>query len=279
MNDSDKAQIFSETVDRLLEGHGEGPEELGEMLTIAAWLMERREGPSARFQDELEGKLRRRWEEEYGLPQQQERARRWWIVLPDLGLGRRPVLSGVLIVVVLTISTVLTMPGVRAAAARSLQSGWEVVLQRVGVREVTQVADRKQPPDSSFVTYANIAEAQAQVSFTIREPAYLPPGFRLEGAQVLGPNEVALNYRRDDGPGGRVDLLGLWQYRPMEETGFFEVEPGTSREISLRGQRAIWVAGRGKTNMLIWEEGQLAFSLLSTLSQEEMLHIAESLME
>lgn len=175
-------------------------------------------------------------------------------------------------------------------AARSLQDGVVRVLKHIGVREVSQsnIPIRARPPERAAEEYSTISKAQALVDFPIQAPGYLPPGFRLEGVQVLGLSAVALNYRRDpDGGRYRAELVGILQYRPKEEKqNFFEIGEGTSEEIILNGKPAILVAGRGWARGVrwqrsegygvIWEEEDLVFSIWSTLSREETLRVAES---
>ncbi len=284
MKEQDKARLFSEAVDRMLEGHREIPEELGEMMSIAVWLMERGEEPMPPFRRRLEDALRERWITRQGaFPA----PRKGWWPWPSLQLYSRQALSDLkgvkrwALAAVLTVfligSVLLIPPQVRGVAARSLEAGMEILLQRVSVREVKPQRRWELPP-SQVPTYTTVAEAQQHVDFPIREPAYLPPGFRLEGVQVANPSSASLGYRRETEVRG-IELIYLLQSSLAGKTDRYAEYPGEIRQIELQGRRAVWGANKRGMDVLIWEDGDMLFVLHSTLPLTEMQKVAISLFD
>jgi hypothetical protein len=138
-----------------------------------------------------------------------------------------------------------------------------------------------------------LAEAQAQVNFSIRLPVYpedLGQPDRVFFQRIGGP-AVVLVWLDDTQP-DRV-RLSLHQLGPgtFAEKG----NPGQVQETTVNGQRAIWAEGpyvlqfrQGRRvdfdlrrlvegRVLIWVEGQITYRLESSLSMEEAVRVAESL--
>jgi len=201
---------------------------------------------------------------------------RWQAALAGLTGVRRWVLAGALIVL-LTGTVALITPDIRADAAHAVRIGVEIVLQRVRVREVKPQWRWELPP-SEVPFYATVAEAQQRVDFPIREPAYLPPGFRLEGVQVPNASSVSLGYRRETEERG-IELIYLLQSSLAGRTDRYAEYPGEIRGIELQGRRAVWGTNKRRMDVLIWEDGDMVFVLHSTLPLAEMQKVAISLFD
>jgi hypothetical protein len=132
-------------------------------------------------------------------------------------------------------------------------------------------------------------EAQAQVSFTIRLPAYLPEGY------------TELDYEVYPGVDEMVTILVNKISDTTNETSvFFELHESLQdqlyaggeilEEVLINGKPAVWAGDVGtvyddsgnpaslKAIKLYWEDGGIYFTLRSySLSQSEMLAIARSI--
>ncbi len=277
MNERDWADHFSRDVDSLLKEAGRmdsepAPTEYRQALDLARTLA------TTDFSAESRGRhaLRRRLLGQ--IDAREERQRRKRHPMRNLFWQRHPAvtLAAVLAAFFLLGSVSLFSPQVRGMAARSLKAGIEIVLQRVRVREVRPERRWELPP-SEIPTYATVAEAQQHVDFPIREPAYLPPGFRLEGVQVPDASSVGLGYRRETEDRG-IELLYLSQSSLAGKVAEYADYPGEIQEIELQGRRAVWGTDK-QMNLLIWEDEDMVFVLHSTLPLTEMQDVAISLFD
>ena len=143
----------------------------------------------------------------------------------------------------------------------------------------------------------SLTEAQQQVPFPLLQPAYLPPGYALEGvtgyvypdlpAWVPQPFSVELTYADVQGHEfslreypislGEKDQLNTSALN-LETAAFQDV-----REVDVNGRPAVLLrlgTGRGRVDWqeLVWEQGNVIVSLLCTadLGEEALLRIARS---
>lgn len=313
MKESDKARIFSEYVDQMIEGHGEVPEELGEMMTIAAWLMERRDGPSPTFRSRLEVKLRQQWAVAHRKP-----SRRWpWLppLWPERVALRRWVLGGALTGIILVSIILLAFPPARSWA-REMANG---VLRYFVVTDQPTWAEQKwvefvsgkfdegaQYVPEDWPRNWTLAQAQAVIDFPLRLPSYLPPAYHRDSIVPfpLPPGEETeehtyrgITVLYSD---GSIDGTIYLREGRITEPAHFPVGQAEVEEVTVKGNPALWIKratlALGKVsfpprqitrsiermNVLLWEEGDLYFQLSTTdldLPLEEMLSIAESIIE
>ena len=290
MKESDKARIFSEYVDKMIEGHGEVPEELGEMMAIAAWLMERQDGPSPTFRSRLEVKLRQQWAVVHRKP-----SRRWpWLppLWPERAAIKRWVLGGALmraalvttaIAFILGGSILALSPNARAMVADVVQplgTKLMTILELTGVRGAKKILVHELNGYKS--RHVSLAEAQAQVDFEILLPSYLPPDLKLEGVQVFDSYVSLLYYPPKISLTTGYKYLNIRQYRVGERgTERLGVLTGGGEEITVAGMPALLMEDFIETGMcrLIWERGDLVFDILGALPKTEMLKVAESMFE
>jgi hypothetical protein len=109
---------------------------------------------------------------------------------------------------------------------------------------------------------ANVAEAQQQVAYTIREPA-VPPGYRLDGVWVvhrLGERRVTI-LRYTDG----VNTFALFQ-QPLPDT------KASARGSRLRPRTMHW-----SQDVVHWVSGDRIFTLIGKLSPAAARQIVDSL--
>lgn len=278
MNERDWADRFSHDVDSLLSEAGRTdseptPTEYRQALDLARTLA----ATDFSMESRVRQALRRRLLNRVGTREERQR-RNAYPVRSSFWRRRSTVtLTAVLAVFFLIATVLLILPEVRGVAARSLEAGMEIVLQRVRVREA-KPQWRWELPASEVSTYATMAEAQEHVDFPIREPAYLPPGFRLEGVQVPNASSVMLGYRRETEDRG-IELLYLLQSSLAGKVDSYADYPGEIREIELQGRRAVWGTDRHRVNLLLWEDKHMVFVLYSTLPLTEMQNVAISLFD
>jgi len=278
MNEQDLADRFSHDVDSLLNRAGRTdsepmPTEYRQALDLARTLATTDFSAVSQVRQEL----RRLLLNQIGTQGERQRQKAYPIRPSFWGRRSAVTLTAVLAAFFLIGSVLLLAPQVRAVAARSLEAGIEIVLQRVRVREA-KPQWRWELPASEVSTYATVAEAQEHVDFPIREPAYLPPGFRLEGVQVPNASSVMLGYRRETENRG-IELLYLSQSSLAGKVEGYADYPGEIREIDLQGHRAVWGTDRHRVNLLLWEDKHMVFVLHSNLPLTEMQNVAISLFD
>jgi hypothetical protein len=210
----------------------------------------------------------------------------------------------------LVLAGLLAVPQVRAALVEYLQIGAVRIFlveptptstptpaaASLEERPITATPRPSPTPLTSLRDLAGattLAQAQAQVDFPIRLPAY--PANLGEPDRVFlqdfdGP--VVVLVWLDDAQPGRVHL-SLHELGP----GTFadKGNPGRIEETSVNGQRAIWAEGPYvlqfrvgsrvdydfrrlvEGRVLIWAEGDITYRLESDLPLEEAVRVAESL--
>ncbi len=119
---------------------------------------------------------------------------------------------------------------------------------------------------------ATLDEARSAVSFTLREPGYLPAGMALVEVRVVGTSTVILNYA---GEAGSVSVV-----QSNEDVGRDREPPAGSqeREVSVGGLPATLITGAdGQGSLLRWEDGGVRYVVAGTISGDEAIQIAEGL--
>jgi len=110
-----------------------------------------------------------------------------------------------------------------------------------------------------------LKEAQKEVSFPLRTPAYLPPGTEFAVAYQLDKN-VALVY------------TGEHSFTLVQGPGIGQVPQEGATTLSLRGQQATLIPDAEHAGMVLtWREDELQFSISGSLEQSEIVRLAESL--
>jgi outer membrane lipoprotein-sorting protein len=119
---------------------------------------------------------------------------------------------------------------------------------------------------------ATLEEARSSVSFTLREPSYLPAGLALVEVRVVGTGTVILNY---GGDGASMSLV-----QSNEDVGDGREPPAGSdvKQITVRGQPATLIVGAdGQGSLLTWDEGGIKTMIAGTISGDEAVKVAEGL--
>lgn len=134
----------------------------------------------------------------------------------------------------------------------------------------------------SDIEELTLEEARAKAPFALLEPTDLPEGFEFEWAQLyeIPENEemsgvsVVLGYRND------TEELTIAQFfSPEEQTSISEIAGGQMQgeKVTVRGQEGYSMeVGMGMRG-LVWLENELEISIFGSLSEEEMLKVAESM--
>ncbi len=135
--------------------------------------------------------------------------------------------------------------------------------------EIIQAADlaaQMQPQAST------LEEARTSVSFTLREPTYLPAGMALTEVRVMGTSTVILNYA---GAGASLSIV-----QSNEDVGDDREPPAGSNvsEVTVDGVPATLVEGAdGQGSLLSWEVNGVRYVVAGTLSGAEAIQVAEGL--
>jgi outer membrane lipoprotein-sorting protein len=119
-------------------------------------------------------------------------------------------------------------------------------------------------------TVATLDEARRNVSFTLREPSYLPAGMALVEVRVVGTDTVILNYNG----GTSMSLV-----QSSSDVGNDREPPTGSnvQPVTVHGQPATLITSDGKGSLLRWDEGGIKTVIAGTLSGDEALKVAEGL--
>ncbi|MEI7645010.1 MAG: DUF4367 domain-containing protein [Chloroflexales bacterium] len=118
---------------------------------------------------------------------------------------------------------------------------------------------------------ATLDEARSSVSFTLREPGYLPAGMAMVEVRVVGTDTVILNY---NGGGSSMSLV-----QSNGDVGGDRTPPAGSntQQVTVRGQPATLITSEGQGSLLRWEEGGIRTVIAGTLSGNEAVKVAEGL--
>jgi outer membrane lipoprotein-sorting protein len=119
---------------------------------------------------------------------------------------------------------------------------------------------------------ASLDEARTAVSFTLREPSYLPAGLALVEVRVVGTSTVILNY---GGAGSNVSVV-----QSNEDVGRDRVPPDGSQtsDVTVNGLPATLITGSDGTNSLLrWQDGGVRYVIAGPLAGTEALKVAEGL--
>jgi hypothetical protein len=123
------------------------------------------------------------------------------------------------------------------------------------------------------------AVASQLAGFTVLAPAYLPEGY----TAVTQPGEWTVS--------SQGDVVVSISYSNQADSGDLSISQSMVRQgesntsttgpegqgVTVRGQPGTWISGTGKS-LLTWNENGIAYIIgTNTLSQEEVLKVAESL--
>ncbi len=145
--------------------------------------------------------------------------------------------------------------------------------------------------DDGHVTEKAIAEAQANVSFTILEPNYLPSGYKFEsagGSRFSGRETdvdlASLSYRKGD---EQLTLKEIAVVKTKEKTESSSKPQETGEIVDINGIEGRFSEENG-IKLLGWKIGEMSLSIMSrknegqtqatsSLGKEEMIKVAESI--
>lgn len=209
-------------------------------------------------------------------------------------------------VTILLIGALMAVPPVRAQILEFLQIGAvriflteptpaatneDVPLVGEPVRMVPTATPHTYPSITSLAGKTSLTEAQSQVDFSIRLPAYPPDLGKPDYVflQDLGGQAVLLVWMDPDELDSiRIDLLLMGPGTFAEKGQVAVIE-----ETAVNGQPAVWTQGPHflhlggsryqnvplvtAGNILVWEQDGITYRLESDLTLEEAVKVAESL--
>jgi len=228
--------------------------------------------------------------------------RRWRRRTADRG-AQTPRLAWV-VALLLLIGGLMAVPQVRAAVLRVLRIGAVTIFvtepaatAQPGLAATLPVTETQAPTPASLTGSlqsvagaTTLAEAQAQVDFPLRLPAYpvdLGPPDRVYYQDLPNPAVILLWLEPE-----RSQEVQMALYLIEGEDFGIKKEVSVVQETTVNDAWAIWVEGQhllqlrdGRSepwyfvegNVLIWFDGQVTYRLESGLSLEETVRIAESL--
>lgn len=146
------------------------------------------------------------------------------------------------------------------------------------------------------ITPISLAEAQQQVPWPIRQPAWLPLGLTLQGVQVVsnttatsmpsGPFQTVLLYR----PSAEASSVLAIEQTANWYQGRYGFPASAAQDVRVNGQPATYVAGvwtsggqwdaTANVGTLSWQEGEFTYTARFNelgLTREDLIRIAESL--
>lgn len=128
--------------------------------------------------------------------------------------------------------------------------------------------------------HMNLSDAQNVTSFKIVIPKYIPEGFTLHDVLVEfegennNSNRVTLLYKKGE------ELFSIKQlYIDNQYGNTFGVdnEDTTVKEVEIFNQKATFIIFKDNSKILFWDNMQLHFRIESSLTENEILKIAQSM--
>lgn len=145
--------------------------------------------------------------------------------------------------------------------------------------KIVRLDDRLLGEDGVPRRFDTPAAAQAALSFTLRQPGYMPAGYTFKEAKVWGDGDLVTVDLLYDGPNGNCNERILLSQSPVGEQSGQAVSIGLPQvsvveTVQVNGRSATWAGGT-----LLWESDGISYILTSQsdLSLAEAVRIAESL--
>ena len=142
--------------------------------------------------------------------------------------------------------------------------------------------DSKTPPPK-----ITLEEAQDEVTFDIREPDHLPPGYEMDIIMTVPVSEsdkgVILTYTNttnEDALSAQLATIQLIETPYNKSTERPMPESDDVKTVRINGHDCtitIMQGMMGETRVLQWDDGECDFMLAGALDQETMIRIAESI--
>ena len=151
--------------------------------------------------------------------------------------------------------------------------------------EIPEGATVESTDETAAPATMTIEEAQAEVSFDIKEPVYLPPGYEIENVAVTPVSEsvdgVVLIYANATDENMLSTMVQLVESAynesaepmPMLEGDNETITVGDGYDCTMTTMETPF----GKTVVLQWNDGALDYMLASPLDREAMINIANSI--
>ncbi len=118
---------------------------------------------------------------------------------------------------------------------------------------------------------ATLDEARTSVSFTLREPSYLPADMLLVEVRVVGTDTVIMNYKSESSSMSLVQGNGDMQDDREPPAG------SNVQQITVRGQPATLITAEGQGSLLTWKEDGVTLLIAGKVTGDEAVQVAEGL--
>lgn len=164
----------------------------------------------------------------------------------------------------LTATVAMAFPAVRERVFRMV---WEYQGDHTRIY-YEEVAEDGAPPSEG----PEGAEGAEEQAFTLYRFSYIPEGFALEEYTVIGASSHHETFFNEEGLGIALDQERLGGTGVTGMTGHREPE-----EIFLNGVQRAWYVEQTAFRSIHWDDGEYSFGVLTYLSREETIKIAESL--
>ncbi|KAB3547839.1 MAG: DUF4367 domain-containing protein [ANME-2 cluster archaeon] len=154
--------------------------------------------------------------------------------------------------------------------------------------EIPEGATVESTDETAAPATMTIEEAQAEVSFDIKEPVYLPPGYEVDSVMVapvsISEDGVVITYTNatdENALSAQLTVVQLVESAynesaepPMSPEGDNEtITVGDGYDCTMTTMETPF----GKTVVLQWNDGARNYMLASSLDREEMIDIANSI--
>lgn len=173
--------------------------------------------------------------------------------------------------------TLVLFPSARAAVLSVFRKVGQVTFEELD-------HDPAWPEEVAFqnARTMRLSQAQQEVPFTFGRPTWAPDGYRFKDYQVgvlefEGRHIVSLHWQKSLERG--VVLMATDS--PADDEADFLVPAGSIRIRAINGRPAALVRGHWQESplptTLVWEHDGIVYSLSGTISEENMLRMAESM--
>lgn len=138
--------------------------------------------------------------------------------------------------------------------------------------------DRADSAASVHTRDVTITEARERSPFPLKQPAYLPVGYRPSGVTLVdrGGNDVDVILRYAS---GEKELTLIQVYTPGE-TGSgvgFDMDDTTLKRVNVQGHQGIILSAKDGTARLAWTDKRVTYILSGPLPGDELIKMANSL--
>lgn len=137
--------------------------------------------------------------------------------------------------------------------------------------------------DSKHIEDPRIKEVQREVSFKLLVPSYIPEGYELEHVfkdkKIEKRESVTFLYSSVNNSDDVLGLTIVQQYYPDTASLALSLprKENPSAESFIKGSTEYVFIDNAKYKMLLWNNDNLSYEIMSNMGKDEMVRIAESM--